>query len=103
MGKKEPIIEPAVKLGGGSFSVAFVKSFTKQRFVNDARLRELVSFTQDIDDYLSKIWEDCHKDEQLKASATVTEFDPETGEPITPVIEPVKKTATKRNSEQPRK
>jgi len=99
MSKKVENIEPAVKLGGGSFSVAFVKSFTKQRFVNDAKLRELVSFTQDIDDYLSKIWEDCHKEEQLKAAATVTEFDPETGEPITPVIEPVKKTATKRNSE----
>jgi hypothetical protein len=99
MSKKIDKIEPAVKLGGGSFNIAFVRSFkSKDKFVNDEKLRGLVSFTKDIDDYLGNIWEKCHQDEQLKAAEKVSEKVVENSEPKQPEIPEVKKTSTNKKA-----
>jgi len=84
----------SLKIGESpSFNADWVRSFkTKDEFIkypHDAG-REV---------YLSDIWDLAHRKDELKAAATVTEFDQETGEPVTPVIVTEKKTATKRNSE----
>jgi hypothetical protein len=99
MSKKIDKIEPAVKLGGGSFNVAFVKSFkTKDKFVNDERLRSLVAFSKDIDDYLSSIWDKCHLEDELKAAEKLPEKSESDQENIPETTE-IKKVATKRKSE----
>lgn len=74
MSKKNLKIEPSVKIGGGSFNIEFVRSFkSKDKFVNDERLRSLVAFSKDIDDYLSSIWDKCHQEDELKSAKKVSE------------------------------
>lgn len=91
--------EPAVKIGGGSFNIEYVRSFkSKDKFVNDERLRKLVAFTNDIDDYLGSIWDKCHLEDELKSAENL----PEQAEPDqenVPEANEIKKTATKRKSE----
>jgi hypothetical protein len=99
MSKKIDKIEPAVKLGGGSFNVAFVKSFkSKDKFVNDEKIRALVSFTKDIDDYLTSIWDKCHLEDELKTAEKLPEKSESDQENIPETTE-IKKVATKRKSE----
>jgi len=99
MSKKIDKIEPAVKLGGGSFNIEFVRSFkSKDKFVNDDRLRSLVAFSKDIDDYLGSIWDKCHLEDELKPAEKLPE-QTETDQENVPEATEIKKTATKRKSE----
>jgi hypothetical protein len=91
--------EPAVKLGGGSFNIEFVRSFkSKDKFVNDERLRSLVAFSKDIDDYLTSIWDKCHLEDELKTAEKLPEKSESDQENIPETTE-IKKVATKRKSE----
>jgi len=97
--KKQFKNEPAVKLGGGSFNIEFVRSFSsKQAFVCDEKLRSLVQFTGDIDDYLSCIWEKCHENEQFTPAETQQEISENVIKETTDTTE-IKNVATKRKSE----
>lgn len=97
--KKIEKIEPSVKLGGGSFNIEFVRSFkSKDKFVNDEKMRSLVEFTKDIDDYLSSIWDKCHLEDELKPAEKLPE-QAETDQENVPEATEIKKTATKRKSE----
>jgi hypothetical protein len=99
MSKKIEKIEPAVKLGGGSFNVAYVKSFkTKEKFVNDEKMRSLVEFTKDIDDYLGSIWDKCHLQDELKAAKKVSETISEDSEVSNVPAPVVKKVSTNKKS-----
>ena len=97
--KKQVKKDPSVKLGGGSFNIDYVKSFeSKEIFVNDELIRSRVSFTKDIDDYLGKIWDDCHKEDQLKKSEKVSEKISEVSEVSAPEAPEVKKVSTNKKA-----
>ena len=100
MSKKIEKIEPSVKLGGGSFNIAYVRSFkSKDKFVNDEKMRSLVEFTKDIDDYLGSIWDKCHQAEELKAAEVTVEVAGEANDVEQTETPEIKKVSSKRKSE----
>lgn len=97
--KKQRKIEPAVKLGGGSFNITFVRSFeSKEAFIEYEKSTGHISFTKDPDGYLSEIWEKAHEAEQLKVSENVPEKSEQEQQEAAPEAPYVKKTATNRKS-----
>jgi len=95
--KKTKVKEDFINLGKGGWNVAYVRSFKSCSDFVAANQDKTCS--GDIDDYLKKVWDMCHKDEQLKAAVNPV-VDDTVNEPVNDTVnEPVKKTATKRNSE----
>jgi len=97
--KKQRKIEPAVKLGGGSFNITFVRSFeSKEAFIEYEKSTGHISFTKDLDGYLSEIWDKCHQENELKTAKIVSEKVIEVKQTEQPETPEVKKVSTNKKA-----